>query len=62
MTPFALSRKISNLDYLFKIKNFYRNDWAKLKSCGHPRIKLKKCFVVRRPKRFIENCDKNINS
>ena len=23
-----------------------QNGWEKLKSCGHPRIKLKKCFVV----------------
>ena len=38
-----------------------QNDWAKLKSCGHPRIKLKKCFVVGRPKSFIENCCRKID-
>ena len=36
----------------------YQNGRAKLKSCGHLRIKLKKCFVVWRPKSFIENCRK----
>ena len=36
----------------------YQNGRAKLKSCGHHRIKLKKCFVVGRPKSFIENCRK----
>ena len=39
-----------------------QNDWAKLKSCGHPRIKLKKCFVVGRPKSFIGNCLRKIDS
>ena len=39
-----------------------QNSRAKLKSGGHPRIKLKKCFVVRRPKSFIENCCKKIDS
>ena len=36
----------------------YQNGRAKCKSCRHPRIKLKKCFVVGRPKSFIENCRK----
>ena len=40
----------------------YQNGRTKLKSCGHPRIKLKRCFVVGRPKSFIENCRKKINS
>ena len=40
----------------------YQNGRAKLKSCGHPRIKLKKCFVVGRPKSFIENCRRKIYS
>ena len=39
-----------------------RNDREKIKSCGHPRMKLKKCFAVGRPKSFIENCSKKINS
>ena len=39
-----------------------QNGQAKLKSCGHPRIKLKKYFVVRRPKSFIENCCRKIYS
>ena len=30
-----------------------RNGQAKLKSCGDPRIKLKKCIVVGRPTSFI---------
>ena len=37
-----------------------QNSRAKLKSCGHPRIKLKKCFVIGRPKSFIENCHKKM--
>ena len=37
-----------------------RNCRANLMSCGHPRIKLKKCFVVKRPKSFIENCLKKL--
>ena len=42
----------------------YQNGQAKLKSYGHghPRIKLKKCFVVGRPKSFIENCRRKIDS
>ena len=40
----------------------YQNGWAKLKSYKHPRIKLKKCFVVGRPKSFIENCRRKIDS
>ena len=40
----------------------YQNGRAKLKSCGHPRIKLKKYFVVGRPKTFIENCQRKIDS
>ena len=40
----------------------YQNGWAKLKSCRHPRIKLKKYFVVGRPKSFIENCCRKIDS
>ena len=36
----------------------YQNGRAKGKSCGHSRIKLNKCFVVGRPKSFIENCRK----
>ena len=39
-----------------------QNGRAKCKSCEHPRIKLKKCFVVGRPKSFIENCRKKIDS
>ena len=39
-----------------------RNGRAKCKSCGRPRIKLKKCLVVGRPKSFIENCRKKIAS
>ena len=39
-----------------------QNGWAKLKLCGHPRTKLKKCFVVGRPKSFIENYRKKIDS
>ena len=39
-----------------------QNGWTKLKSCGHPRIKFKKCFMVRRPKSFIENCRRKIDS
>ena len=39
-----------------------RNGRAKLKSCGHPRIKLKKCFVVGRPNSFIGNCHRKIDS
>ena len=37
-----------------------RNSRAKWKSCGHPRIKLKKmfCMSLRRSKSFIENCHK----
>ena len=38
------------------------NGWAKLKSYEHPRIKLRKYFVVGRPKSFIENCLRKINS
>ena len=40
----------------------YQNGQAKLNSCGHPRIKLKKCVVVGRPKSFIENCRRKIDS
>ena len=39
-----------------------QNGRAKLKSYGHPRIKLKKYFVVGRPKSFIENCLRKIDS
>ena len=39
-----------------------QNGWAKLKSYGHARIKLKKYFVVRRPKSFTENCCRKIDS
>ena len=39
-----------------------QNSRAKLKSCGYPRIKLKKSFVVGRPKSFLENCRRNIDS
>ena len=39
-----------------------QNGQAKLKSYRHPRIKLKKYFVVRRPKNFIENWLKKIDS
>ena len=36
----------------------YQNDWEKLKSYGHPRIKLKRSFLVGRPKSLIGNCRK----
>ena len=36
----------------------YQNARAKLKSRGHARIILKKCFVIGRPKSSIENCHK----
>ena len=39
-----------------------QNSRAKLKSCEHPRIKQNTCFVVGRPKSFIENCHRNNNS
>ena len=39
-----------------------QNSQAKLKSCRHPRIKLKTWFVVGRPTSFIENCSKKVNS
>ena len=40
----------------------FQNGQAKLKSFKHSRIKLKKCFVVGRPKGFIDNCCRKIDS
>ena len=39
------------------------NGWngrAKVKSCGHPRIKLKKCFVIGRPKSLLRIAAKKL--
>ena len=39
-----------------------QNCRAKLKSCWHPRTKLKKCFVIGRPQSLIEQWRRKIDS